>query len=69
MAAQTLAPVEIPAGRPSSWASAWAVAKASSLVTWIDVVHDVEIEVFRDETGADALDHVRAGLEFLAGLA
>ena len=35
IAAQTLAPVEIPAGRPSSCASFLAVSKASSLLTWM----------------------------------
>jgi hypothetical protein len=61
------APQEMPTRMPSSVARRRAISTASSLSTCSTRSTTDEVERVGDEARADALDLVRAGLQFLAG--
>ena len=60
--AASVAPVEIPAKIPSSFAILWAKEKASSFETFITPSSMPVIQIFRNKSCPDALQGIRPGL-------
>jgi hypothetical protein len=66
MAAKTFAPVEMPARRPFLLGQTARHDQRVLVAHGDDFIDDLQMEIGRHETGAGALDLVRAGLERLA---